>query len=371
MAENPLKIGIVTYHRAYNYGAVLQAYALCRYLNNLGLNAEIVDYWPKHHSYVYRTNICDSKVAKKLPLLKRFKYYLITLICSKKNIKRYSNFEKFIREQLPISSSFMNTVYDAVFYGSDTIWNTWKMNSLHKGFDDVMWGSNTVQAKHKFSYAPSMGNVIDSIETKMYCERMLPNFDKISVRETNLLFKLNEWGFKDVVKVVDPTILLTKEQWDSITPSRIVKEEYVLCYNLESSSIIDYLALCISKKYNLRIIYMTAMSKPSFNKNVYDTAGVYEFLSLIKNAQFVVTSSFHGVVFSIINHKQFCFHSDCETERISSILSSCGLSDRFVDKPDVDKLESVIDYASVDAKLALMRRDSYRFIEDCLKISRL
>lgn len=370
MKERPLKIGIVTYHRAYNYGALLQAYALCRYLIYNGQQAEIIDYWPEHHSFVYRINVYNSEVAKKLPLLKRLKYTLVTYICSKKNVLRYASFDKFIKEQLIISPSFGETKYDAVFYGSDTIWNTWKMNNLHKGFDDVMWGSESVLSNYKFSYAPSMGNVIDTEDTKKYCERMLPHFNRISVRETNLLNKLNEWGFSNIVKVVDPTLLLTSEQWDLITPSRIVKEDYVLCYNLESSDVIFKLAHDVSKKRGLKVIYMTAMSQPTIKKDVYDTAGVYEFLSLVKNARYVLTSSFHGVVFSIINHKQFCFHSNCETERISSLLASCNLSDRFIVMPDIKKLEEKIDYAKVEEALALMRCDSYKFIDDCLKISR-
>ncbi len=369
MQKDNIKIGTVTYHRAYNYGAVLQAYALYAYLKKLGYDVEIVDYWPKHHQDVY-------KLWKPLVPNMTIKHVIFNIIFSPfivlrylKNKKRASKYERFIRQYMHLSSWPPSHEYEAVFYGSDTVWNSWKMNRLFSGFDEVYWGGDLIKAKHKFSYAPSMGNVIDSQDTINHCNRMLPKLDLISVRESNLLEKLAEWGWKDVTKVVDPTVLLHREDWNNIAKDRIIKKEYILCYNLEKSSIINELAKKIASREHLRIINLRGTVTNKLSRNEYDTAGPIEWVTLFRDAKYVLTSSFHGVVFSILFEKKFVFNSSCETERISSLLESCGIPERFINKADPRELERYIDYSNVNKKLDKMRTDSYEFINKCLRIA--
>lgn len=368
MINRKIKIGIVTYHKANNYGAVLQAYALYKYLENQGYNAEVVDYWPKYHLVVYKTWNWDMELFNALTLSHKLIYIISFSILTVKRFVRNQRYKQFRKRCLKIGAKEGVTKYDAVFYGSDTIWNVWKQNKLHKGFDNVLWGDKTIQSRYKFSYAPSMGNVIDTVETKAYCSRMLPNFDLISVRETALLNKLKEWGWHNVEKVVDPTILLTKEQWNNLLVKRLERKDYILCYNLENSDVINRLTKRISEEQNLKVIYVTGNVKRTFDHSVKDLAGPMEFLSYFKYASYVFTSSFHGVVFSIIFEKQFCFHSNKETERIISLLSSCGLSDRFIQDDDFFVLEEKIEYEEVNRKLEKIRARSYEYINKCIKL---
>ena len=360
-----MKIGTLTYHRADNYGAVLQAFALCQYLCNQGYEAENIDYWPKHHAIVYKLWCWEYRYFHFQGLRGKIKYLLNFPSILSRNYKRKNNFNLFRKQNMKIVPIEAN--YDAVFYGSDTIWNRWNLNTLYTGFDPTYWGADTITAKHRFSYAPSMGNVIDNEGTKKHCKEFLQLFDRISVREIPLKKKLEEWGFKDICITVDPTMLLSRDSWNLFASKRIVEGEYVLLYNLERSEVCSDLAKKIERERKIRVVQLTALVSKVSSKDIYDTAGPIEFLSLFRYASYVVTSSFHGCVFSVIFNKQFCFHSNVETERISSLLRSCNLTDRFVTVPDTAIMYKPIDYELVND---LVKREviaSRKYIDDCLK----
>lgn len=360
-----MKIGTLTYHRADNYGAVLQAYALCRYLYEEGYEAENIDYWPKHHAVVYKLWCWENKYFHFQGIKGKIKYLWNFPFILSRNYRRKNNFDKFRRRTMKIVP--LGADYDAVFYGSDTIWNRWNLNTFFTGFDSTYWGSNTVKTRHRFSYAPSMGNVIDNEDAKNQCKKYLPLFNRISVREAPLKKKLEEWGFKNICITVDPTMLLSKHNWNLLASQRIVEGEYVLLYNLESSEVCSNLARKIEKEKKIRVIQLTALVSKTSSKDIYDTAGPLEFLSLFRHTSYVVTSSFHGCVFSLIFNKQFCFHSEVETERISSLLKSCDLTERFVTVPDTTTMYKPIDYEHVNNLVKKEVTASKKYIEDCLK----
>ena len=359
-------IGTLTYHKADNYGAVLQSYALCHYLCGQGLDAENIDYWPKHHAEVYRLWCWDKRhyhfqgIKGKINYILNFPFLLL------RNYRRKNNFNKFRKQTMKIVP--LRNHYDAVFYGSDTIWNRWSLNELFTGFDETYWGADSIAAKHRFSYAPSMGNVIDNEEAKNHCKKHLIQFDKISVREDTLKKKLEEWGFNNIHIAVDPTMLLSKHRWEKLASPRIIKDDYILCYNLERSEICNNMADNLGKELKMRVIQLTALVSNTASKNIFDTAGPFEFLSLFSHASYVVTSSFHGCVFSIIFNKQFCFHSNAETERISYLLHSYGLTERFVTSPDTASMLMPINYNHVNNLVEKKVVASKQFIADCLKI---
>ncbi len=361
-----MKIGTLTYHRADNYGAVLQAYALCQYLCDQGCNAENIDYWPKHHAVVYKLWCWEKKYFHFQGIRGKIKYLWNFPFILSKNYRRKRKFDIFRKQMMKIVP--IRADYDAVFYGSDTIWNRWNLNALYTGFDSTYWGSDTIAAKHRFSYAPSMGNVIDNDGTKNQCKKYLQLFDKISVREVPLKKKFEEWGFKNICITVDPTMLLSRNSWHLLASQRIVKDEYILLYNLERSEVCKELAAKIEREKEMRIIQLTALVSKVGSKDIYDTAGPLEFLSLICHASYVVTSSFHGCVFSIIFNKQFCFHSEVETERISSLLQSSGLQERFIKTPDTATMYRPINYDQVNILVEKEITSSKHFIADCLKI---
>ncbi len=317
-----MTIGTLTYHKADNYGAVLQAYALCQYLYEQGYNAGNIDYWPQHHADVYKLWCWDNNYFHYQGIRGKVKYLCFFPSILLRNCRRKYNFNKFRKKTMRTVEP--GAKYDVVFYGSDTIWNRWNLNTHYSGFDSTYWGADNIAAKYRFSYASSMGNVIDDEATEKQCKKYLTQFDKISVRERPLKKKLEEWGFENIQIAVDPTMLLSQNSWNLLASREKVKGDYVLCYNLERSDICNDLAEKISKERNMRVIQLTALVSKVSSQDIFDTAGPLEFLSLFKHASYVVTSSFHGCVFSIIFNKLFCFHSDVETERITSLLHSCG-----------------------------------------------
>jgi len=361
---NKIRLGTLTYHKADNYGAVLQAYALCKYLQDKGYDAGNIDYWPRHHSEVYKLGCWNSAIFSSLGKKGKIKYMLYYPYILFKNYWRKKNFDRFREKFMTIVPCDIN--YNAVFYGSDTIWNRWNLNGLHKGFDQVYWGGGDIKTKYRFAYSPSMGNVIDTEETKKQCNDFLPLFNKISVRESELQKKLQDWGFRDIVKVVDPTMLLSMEQWKKIGGLKQTRKKYLLCYNLENSPIIDKLAETISKEQGIRRVNITGTIQTTFCADTVDTAGPIEFLSLFSDASYILTSSFHGVVFSIIFNKMFCFHSSTETERITSLLRACHLEDRFIDNSNTDIIYKQIDYQKVGTLLDDMIKSSKEYIDTCL-----
>lgn len=362
-----MRIGTLTYHRADNYGAVLQAYALFKYLQNLGHEVEIIDYWPHYHASVYRLWCWNSIYYRSLGKKGKLLYLLHFPMQLWRNNIRKSNFDIFRNHYLNIAAQ--NHHYDAVFYGSDIIWNKWKFNTLHNGFDDVYWGGGDIKSNHKFSYAPSMGNVIDTEDARKQCQKFLAQFSNISVRERALKEKLEEWGYKKIQLVMDPTLLLSEKQWSNIGRERNTKKDYILCYNLECSGVINQLAQVVSDEKQLECVYLTGRISQVKRKNILDTVGPIEFLELFKNASYVLTSSFHGCVFSLIFKKQFCFHSNVQTDRIISLLHSCNLDNRFIDTIDTERLFEPIDYKNVEKSLSEMINNSKQYISACLKIA--
>ena len=362
-----MKIGVVTYHKADNYGAMLQAFALAKYLDTTYNDVEIVDYWPHYHAEVYKLWKWDGIYFRQCSWKSKIKYVVKALLFASKKYIRHRNFARFSRIMNIVNDD--GRLYDAAFYGSDTIWNIWKNNELYSGFDSVYWGNEHVNAKYKFSYAPSMGNALDDDMTKAHCQKYLSNFKKISVRENQLRLLLNKWGYNEVTHVVDPTCLLTKEQWDNYTPKRLVGEDYILCYNLERSFVIDKTANEYALRYGLKVVYLTPDFNLSKSPYIFDTAGPFEFLSLYKYASRVVTSSFHGVIFSLLFEKTFVFNSNHETERIESILSLCGLNDHFIYEADIKKLEETIDYILVSKQINQLRTQGRQYIAECLSIA--
>lgn len=358
-------IGTLTYHRADNYGAVLQSYALFKYLCEQGYEAEIIDYWPKHHAIVYKLWCWDQRSFHFQGIKGKILYLLNYPLKLYRNYKRKRNFNVFRKHTMRIMPR--RDYYNAVFYGSDTIWNKWNQNTRFTGFDTTYWGDKTIIAKHKFTYAPSMGNIFNDKYTKDHCEEYLHNFEYISVRENSLKKMLEDWGYKNICITVDPTMLLSRHSWDLLSSQRLISEDYVVCYNLEQSKICSEMAERIGKERKMRVIQLTGKVSNIVSKDYFDIAGPIEFLSLVSHASYMVTSSFHGCVFSIIFNKQFCYHSNVETERISSLLDSYNLTERFVKKPDTSAMYKPINFEETNKLIEKNITASKQYIANCLK----
>lgn len=345
-----MKIGILTYHRAENYGALLQAYALMTYLRSLGHEVSFVDYWPKYHSDYFKTFSWRRFLKRGLTgrILMILNFLMPTMHIRKRRLQR------FMRDKLelcpnPKYSDMDDTTehYDVVIYGSDQIWRKQYLDGV--GFDKWYFGSDNVQAERKVVYAGSMGTINTTQTDDDFFKSMLPNFDIISVRENNFKKYLNSLNI-ECVQVIDPVFLLSKEQWKSIKSTLEQRKDYILFYNLLDSAEGRRFADKLGKEKGIPVIEIN--KKTMMGKGYVRNASVERFLQLIDGAAYVVSNSFHGVAFSIIFEKQF-FAVDMgnRANRVKSLLESAGLISRYYEKTLDSITTEIISYERINNNL--------------------
>jgi hypothetical protein len=274
--------------------------------------------------------------------------------------ERINVFNSFIDKHIIPYVSSVNDCYDLVIHGSDQIWR--KQPEIHN-YNPVYFGNHQIKCKCNISYAASMG-VLPSTDTeKLLLKNLLCHLDKISVREEDLMNLVVELGYK-CRQDLDPTLLMTGNDWcDLLHITSNVEEKYVLFYNLlpnsfELKKISDF---AISKGLKLKIIHSTA-SRPKSETNI-TTADPQRFLELVYNADFVFTSSFHGLVFSLLFHKPFYASFSKKPGRAASLLSMLNLSEKLlVPYSEIPKEYSKIDYGYVEKQLLNNRLHSLNYL---------
>jgi len=345
-----MKIGILTYHRAENYGALLQAYALLTYLRSLGHDVSFVDYWPKYHSDYFKLFSWDNFSKKGL---KGKVLMLINLLMPSKYLRKY-RLKHFMQEKLRLGkkvvysdSDAITEHYDVVFYGSDQIWRKQGLGGVV--FDDWYFGANNVNTSKKIAYAASMGTIDANPEDDEYVKGMMKNFDRISVREQDLLTYLHRLDVEGI-QVIDPVFLLNKEQWRKIEKPSSNKGHFILFYNLLGSAESKRFATAFARKNNLPIV---EINKKTFPGSGYErSASVERFLQLVDDADFVVSNSFHGVALSIIFEKQFfAVGMGHKANRVVSLLETIGIPNRYISSANEIAFER-IDYSIVNKSLS-------------------
>lgn len=338
-----MKIGILTFHRAINYGAFLQAFALKHYLEGLGHHVEIVDYWPAGHANVYKLLNLDWKHQSFVKILKALISFALGYSRRKKRkdkmeylVQKYFNLSLSPKYEKPEDLSSLD--YDCVVYGSDQIW--WKSTIPgYEGFDPVYWGEYVNPKIKKVAYAPSMGIIDLTQDDKLQIQKWLKNFNSISVRETELCQAIQGLTDKNISVVLDPVFLLSKEEWEKYCVP-INRSKYILYYNLLPSKEADEFLKRLQDKWGYDVIEITgSVNFRKIGKRYIQTADAFEFISYIKNAEFVVTSSFHGTAFSILFEKQFyAVGMGKKAGRVKSLLSQLDMEDRLMGNLSADSL---------------------------------
>ena len=367
-----MKIGILTFHRAHNYGAMLQAYALLHVLQSKGHNVEFISYrQPKiEEAYQSWTWQYDSKQS----IVTNVKNLVSTVITLRRRIKRRHIFISFASRFLPESREYTKKElleshlnYDAVFFGSDQIWTT-RFLSV---FDDVFWGDVKLNKGKKIAYAPSMELKSVSDAEKDYIRRHIKNFDCISAREIHMSELLESITGLKVPTVIDPTLLCRKEDYLPLIESSkcVPSESYVLVYQVGHHAIVEDIAQKVAGQLNCQIIEIGSRVL-LHNSNTYkDDCSPADFVSLVANAKFIVSCSFHGTAFSVNFHKPFySVLIEGLDSRVTSFLSQLDIMKygvRTIDEVDVEDAMS-IDYTEVEEKLERLRESSLSYIEQSL-----
>lgn len=370
------KIGIVTFHNAHNYGAMLQAFALLNILKKYDqYESEIIDYYDKK---LYGDYKIIRPVTNDLGLsIKRF---LIDVAKFDKKVMRYKRFNKFINSKCNLSKRYNseealkneNLDYDILITGSDQVWNTSIVGNLSDIFT-LNFGKDNI---NRISYAASVGNIkfIDN-EINIFKEK-LNIIDSISVREAEMKDKIENLLDKEVEVVLDPTLLLTKEEWEAeIKVECDIKEDYILAYDVAPDDEYRNIVNDLSKRTGLKVIYFNIRNHGYINglKSAYITDPL-DFVRYIKNAKYVVTTSFHATVFSIIFHKKFFVIPHKNTSsRVTNLIDKLEIKNRiFYKVDDFRKIDFnfMTEWELVDKKLNLERNKSIEWLENALLLER-
>lgn len=365
-----MKIGILTYHRAYNYGAVLQCYALQEVLKHMGHDVYIIDYRQPEIEAFYKFKSCYSREKwqnKKIPASVK---YIVS--CIIKDLRNYifhyrfkTLFESFQKHFFSLTQKTTTSIpcgFDRYFIGSDMLW---AYDVATSKFDPFFLGE-FIHNKESKIVGYAISGTPDSFH-RLGEERhfeFIKNFDYLSVREKALSDIIKEYTGKIISCCIDPTLLTTKELWSNITYQNRRGRKYIVTYYLrvpgESRKGLNGKIRELAKDNNLDIINIDASGSTC-------PRSVRDFVTLIKDAQYVVTDSFHGVVFSLIFERPF--HAlrlrDSHDARYVDILKTINAEDLAVDI-DYNPFFPCIDYTSLNENIALFRENSISFIRNSL-----
>lgn len=377
------KIGIIThYYNSKNYGGVLQAYALCRFLRNQGYDAEQIQFDKEKDKRLKHKigEVCRYFLS--IPLRIRYKKIYAELSVREKKIA------EFRCEQVPHSEAVFTKKtlmklakkYTLFITGSDQVWHPDAVCDaylLDFGVKDVK----------KMSYAASIAK--DNL-TEQELDRYrsaLADYCAISVREKNAIKLLQPIAPVDVKWVVDPVFLLKKMEWQSLIENKSnTDSSYLMCYFLGDDKEVRKLAEAYARCKGIRLVVIPFLGgsvcdfELGFGEELHINASPIEFIRLIRDASIVFTDSFHAMAFSLIFEKQvFAFERNVRVSmgsRIESLAEVFEVLGHYCNSPERRTLEYInkidlIDYSRRFAKFEMMRNESIHFliqnVERCLK----
>lgn len=381
------KAGLCVRYDCDNFGSMLQILATQKAINQAGWDYEIIRY-DKRTPLFYLTNVTrlfnpyfmKGKIETFEKNRKLKGYPEVQKGNSVRNgcINKYR--KKYIGPYSDVYRGFGNLVkgaekYDAVIVGSDQLWTPAGIKSK---FYNLLFVPDRI---NKVSFATSFGvGEVPSSQKKMTTQ-YLERISHISVRETRGAEMVKELTGRDVTVALDPTLLFTGDEWKSIFPEeRVIDEPYILAYFLGSNEEHRDAVEQLKKDTGLRVVTIPFMDvfverDLSFGDERLFEVGPIEFLNLIRGAEYICTDSFHGSVFSILNHKRFITFnrtnsSDKQTRnsRIDSLFGLLSLEQRRY-QPGMklkDVIDMTIDFDIVDQKLVELRKETLGFLDRAL-----
>ena len=362
-----MRIGIITFHRAINYGACLQAYALKQALLDLNVQAEVIDYRSKMMEKSYYSPIHTWE-----PIKTNIKNILTWKVQNKRNQVFAPFFNDYISSEKnkiisdPSKLSTLNNEFDAFISGSDQVWN------LRCSYGDLAYLLDFVDnKKKKYSYAASFGYFKkEDFENETY-KRLISDFAFRSVRETTgieIVTKLLDGKCENTAQHIDPTFLLGLEKWKKLLRPIDYGEKYVLVYSLTMPPKMIELAEKISRHYGLKLKIITLNNLYTLQSK-YDViiASPEEFLSYMFSAEYVLTNSFHGTAFSIIFNKKFRIllnrNPQHDNGRLLDLLKVVGINSSIVNDNLDDLNFYPVDYCHVNKNVSDLRQEALKYLK--------
>ena len=369
-------IGIITIHKIHNYGSVLQAYALQHVCEEMGFKVEIIDYNFPNEFHAENKYIAHGDTQPSEPKW-------IKMLFAKALVRQHKGIDGFVKNLLNLSAKFYSSpdelkmcapTYDVYITGSDQLWNPRYCNGdpafmLHFAPDDAL----------KISYAASIGaNAIPEDLNSRYKE-LLSRYAHVSVRENSGRQVVRDIIGEDAEVVLDPTLLLTREEWNRIAaPERQIKKKYILCYYLNytfnSFPYVDQLADYMQKQTGYEIVRVSRPPHKLFMPHTHYRVGATpeEFLALVRDSDMVLTTSFHGTAFAVNYGKPvFTIVKDrtASDSRQVSLMENLGLEKQILSISDTFPTQERFSYdvKEEQRRLQALRQQSLDYLKKALK----
>ena len=374
------RVGLVTLYTGFNYGSSLQAYATKHYLASLGYDVDLLGIKGSiiegRDVRIGKLFVMFRRTIFRPVLLKKTFIHHKSHIAQKKTaevIQAFKNFEKNVLQPRKMIyreiKKYANDNLSAILCGSDQIWG-----STNVYVDPVNY-LRFVERNKRIAFAPSFGNSTVPKYNEKLIKKYVSDFDSLSVREEEGAKIIRSFTGKDVPVLIDPTLLLNKEEWMKLSDGSI-EGKYILLYFLNKPTDI---ALRYIKEIQLELGCNTYAILHNFGEFKvikdfdYIDAGPKEFVALINSATYICTDSFHGTAFSVNFNKQFyVFERDYTTNgnqssRVANFLLKFKILDRFIKKD-----ENIVDVQKVDFSVSNEilegeRRKSYKYLADSLE----
>lgn len=360
-----MRIGIVTFHNVYNYGGMLQAYALCQFLNREGNSCLCIDYKQPALKEKYSHSFWDVKKTFLQNVKHIVSYYLL-----KRDFHKEKVFNDFLKSHIPLSSEVsslseftkISKDFDILISGSDQLWNP----IFTGGSLDPIYFLETPDKVRKFAYASSAGAYQYKDTELNQIKHYLSHYERVAVREEFLKDQLDS-VHDDVSVVIDPTLLLNKDRWNAIKqPIKDLPAEYVLLYTFDNNLDSIKIAKKVSSALGIPIVSLFRVKSDVKVDYTLDNLGPQQFIELVDNADFVVTNSFHGTAFAVNFSKDFfSVYKKSNPHRVLNLLKRLGLTDRVIkgvdELPISDKWS--IDYERAQKALEEQREFASTFLK--------
>ena len=366
------RIGIITFHRAENYGAFLQTYASQINLMNIYPNSEVkvIDYQPWYFRNTYRLHLFDHYNNIRYSL----RCCLVNLFFFPSRLKKKIKF-KLSLKYLNLTSKYncrsWKEKFDILYLGSDQIWNA----NITKGVDPVFYGEISGGCFYRIAYAASLGEDSSDNSYANEMRRKLENIQKISVREKSTVKYLEKLTNRKCEVVLDPTLLVKEDVWRKISRQTIKEKNYVLIFTVNDGRSMYKDACEFAHKNGYSVISLDEVGKKNasfFGVQVksYASLSPFEFIGAIQNAKVVFTDSFHGTCFSIIFQRDFFTYLSLKrNSRIVDLCDSLGLTNRLIPYlgcVDNEEKFKKINYHKVKEELKVMQDKSQNYLLNSL-----
>lgn len=371
-----MRIGLLTFHVASNYGALFQAYATQEALKKLDESVEIIDYVPQFRFDNYKLIHPIQKRIQNKNTLNKIKIGIYSVIMDILNIRQNINKRKyffgFMKKVYSLSNTYYPTYqtlvenppeYDLYIVGSDQVWNPFIGGTK---LDPAYFFGFVNKENACASYASSIGSYNPQRDAELFAA-YIKKLHWVSVREDSAVPIIQKFTNIPVISVLDPTLLLTGDNWrDVACKPKGYPEKFIFYYSYGGKRI-QSTARVIGNKLHEEVKGVVLGSSPLKPHKHY--LRPEEVLWCFAHASYIVTDSFHATAFAINNNKPFyTIQPENNNQRVKSLLTSLGIEDRLFtpdEKLPVDLKE--IDYTAVNEKLELLRQDSIGFLKRVIR----